>query len=363
MIKAGILGCTGMVGQKFIELLKDHPLFYVGALGASERSEGKVYENFWRQTTQCPDSVRDIVVTLCDPELFKGCGVIFSALDPSVAGSVEIEFAYHGFPVFSNARNHRRDRTVPILVPYVNADHIHMVDHQIKNIYTGGFIVTNGNCSSTGLTIALKPLYDEFGISKVSVVTMQAVSGAGYPGVSSLDMIDNIIPHISGEEGKLEYEPLKILGVRTDDGVSLANMTISAQCNRVGVTDGHTACVSVELKTGNVTLQDIHSTLSNYTSPIHHFNNPLASHHPIHVTRQVGRPQPRLDRMRGNGYTVTVGGIRECKVIGENGGFKFTLCSHNTIIGAAGGSIMNAELAYTENYIKPDFVDKDSDAV
>jgi len=210
VLKAGILGATGTVGQRFIDLLRNHPWFVVHTLGASESSAGKTYKQAasWKLASQIPDAVQKMVVVSCDPKHFSGCDVIFSALDASVAGDIEASFASSGFAVFSNARNFRYDAHVPILVPYVNADHLDIIPHQrtAKN-FKQGYIVTNANCSSTGLVVALKPLVDKFGVDKVLVFTMQAISGAGYPGVASLDITDNVVPYISGEEPKMELEP------------------------------------------------------------------------------------------------------------------------------------------------------------
>eukprot|EP01117_Protostelium_nocturnum_P018110 TRINITY_DN7509_c0_g1_i1.p1 TRINITY_DN7509_c0_g1~~TRINITY_DN7509_c0_g1_i1.p1 ORF type:complete len:355 (-),score=95.91 TRINITY_DN7509_c0_g1_i1:35-1099(-) len=351
VISVGILGCTGTVGQRFIVLLQDHPYFKINFLGASERSAGKKYSDIvrWKLTSPIPASVSDLQVLPCESKHFAGCQVIFSALDSSVAGPFEEEFASNGFKVFSNAKDHRMDLDVPILIPYVNPDHISIIKQQQKNRgweEKGGFIVTNANCSSTGLVIALKPLLDKFGIEKVNVITMQAISGAGYPGVPSLDIIDNVVPFISGEEDKLETEPNKILASLTDDCKAFgdAGMIISAQCNRVPVIDGHTECVSVSLKK-KANLEDIIQCFQSFTSTS--TSLPSSPSSPLQVFLQNDRPQPRLDRDIGRGYTSSVGRIRPCKLFD----YKFVLLSHNCVIGAAGGSILNAELAVEKGFI------------
>jgi aspartate-semialdehyde dehydrogenase len=346
-IKVGILGCTGIVGQRFIELLYNHPLFIITKLGASPLSAGKSYRNVvhWKLIQACPESIMDILVEECLPRNFDGCTLVFSALDSSVAEGLEETFAAAGFPVFSNAASHRCDIDVPIIVPYVNAFHMSIIDHQRKQRgYGKGFIVTNANCSTVGLAVALKPLMDHFGVDGVFVTTMQAVSGAGYPGVPSLDITDNIIPFVSGEEPKLESEANKILGGCTGTRFNAAEFSISAHCNRVNVTDGHTLCVSVKLK-NHATVCDIKKVLKGYKSVTGVLpSTPTAC---IYIAEETDRPQPRLDRIRGGGYTITVGRIRPCPILD----IKFVVCSHNTILGAAGGSILNAELAYGKGYL------------
>jgi len=246
------------VGQRFVQLLESHPWFNIRTIGASERSSGKRYGEVvhWILPSPIPSQISDYNVVECDPKNFSGCDLIFSALDASVAGTVEENFAKADFPVFSNSRNHRYDNDVPIVIPAANAEHIDVIERQRKaRGYKKGFIVTNANCSSTGLVVVLKPLLDTFGLKKVHVVTLQAISGAGYPGVSAYDIYGNVIPYISGEEEKLQMEPLKILGQlraeSSSDGTSEfvnANFTVSAQCNRVPVIDGHTECVSLEFE-------------------------------------------------------------------------------------------------------------------
>lgn len=326
-ISIGVLGATGSVGQKFVELLKDHPWFEIASLCASERSVGKRYREAtnWFQGSELPARIGDMVVTACEPTM--DCRIVFSGLDSEVAGSIEEAFARSGYVVVSNSKNHRMDADVPLLIPEVNPEALELVRGQA---FGKGMIVTNPNCSTIGLVMALKPLVDRFGVEAVSVVTMQAVSGAGYPGVASLDIVDNVIPFIGGEEGKMESEPLKILGVP---------MTISATCNRVAVIDGHTQCVSMRLKSP-ATADEIIRAWESYRGEPQTLDLPLAPTHPIHYFHEDHYPQPRKQRMLDKGMAVVIGRLRACPILG----WKFTLLSHNTIRGAAGGAILNAEL-------------------
>lgn len=382
-IKVGLLGCTGVVGQQFIRLLHNHPWFELSVLGASERSAGQKYTDActWKLPSDIPQSIIHKPVVTCEPNNFTVCSAVFSALDSSVAGDIELSFAQSGYSVFSNARNWRYDNTIPILVPYANSSHIHSITEQQNRFQfkqKSGYIITNANCSSTGLVVALKPLLDKYGIQSVHVVTMQALSGAGmltyytllyicvseyiltyyhllylrigYPGVSSLDIMDNIYPYISGEEEKMEMEPQKILGkldtTQHNTFVS-AEFNVSAMCNRVPVIDGHTECVSIKLNKSYNSIDDIIQCLQSYTSECQLLQLPSAATTPLYVHTNNIRPQPRLDRDHSNGMCVTVGRIRKCNLYD----IKFNLVSHNTVIGAAGGSILNAELAYAKGYI------------
>lgn len=344
-INVGILGVTGTVGQRFVSLLANHPWFKIHTIGASKRSAGNAYGKIvkWKLTAKLPDNIKTTPIVTCTPSEFTGCRIIFSAMDSSVAGPIETDFAAAGFAVFSNAKNHRYDSDVPILLPHANADHLNIIKHQKSYSNGKGFIVTNANCSSTGLAIALAPLHKAFGLERLFVVTLQAISGAGYPGVASLDILDNVVPYISGEEPKLEMEPQKILGTCTESSIQPADFTVSAMCNRVAVVDGHTECVSIKFRTPT-TLEQVQETLSNHTSEAQQMKLPSAPSAPIFVFAEdePTRPQPKLDRDLEDGYVVTVGRVRECNLLD----YKFTLCSHNTVIGAAGGSILNAELAY-----------------
>lgn len=335
-IPVGILGATGAVGQKFIELLANHPWFEVTALAASEQSKGKNYKEAarWFMATPIPELVADMPVESCEPNL--PCKVVFSGLDASVAGEVEENFAKAGYIVVSNSRNHRFDPYVPLLVPEVNSDHLEQVKYQQ---FGKGMIVTNPNCSTIGLVIALKPLLDTFGIEAVHVVTMQAVSGAGYPGVASLDILDNVVPYISGEEDKVEREPLKIFGTHSDGQIEACQMQISAQCTRVPVLDGHTECVSIKLK-NKASKEQIKSVWQSFKSTPQELNLPMAPLHPVYYFEEENYPQAKLHRNLDKGMAVSIGRLRECPLFD----YKFVLLSHNTIRGAAGGAILNAEL-------------------
>lgn len=346
MIRVGILGATGAVGQTFVRLLDGHPTFEVAALAASERSAGKPYREAcnWTQDQPMPEAVRDLMVLACEPGAMD-VDLVFSGLDASVAGDVEKAFARAGVPVVSNARNHRMDPDVPLLVPEINADHLALVRQQDWGA-EGGFIVTNPNCSTVGLVVALKPLHDAFGVEAAHVVTMQALSGAGYPGVPSLDALGNVVPHIGGEEDKLATEPRKILGTLSDGAIAPAEVTISAQCNRVPVIDGHTECVSVRLA-GAPSAAEVERVLREWQSPLAGRDLPTAPERPLVVVDGTG-PQPRRHVHLGGGMTVTVGQIQDCPVLGV----KFVVLSHNTVRGAAGGALLNAELLVADGLVR-----------
>jgi len=333
-IPVAILGATGSVGQRFIELLANHPWFEIVALAASERSVGKLYSQAvnWLLPTPLPHSIAVMEIVPCEPTM--SCKLVFSALDSSVAGKIETRFAEAGYLVVSNASNHRMQPDVPLLIPEVNSNHLALIHHQEH----GGSIVTNPNCSAIGLTLALKPLYDRFGIDAVHVVTMQAISGAGYPGVASMDIMDNVIPYISGEEDKLENEPLKILGTLVDGIIHPAKFKISASCNRVPVSDGHTECVSIKLKT-KASREDVLHAWRAFTSEAQLLDLPLAPKQPIHYVDGDHLPQPKLHRHLDKGMAAVVGRLRPCSLFD----FKFVVLSHNTIRGAAGGAILCAE--------------------
>jgi len=335
-IPVAILGATGSVGQRFVQLLAQHPWFEIAALAASERSVGKKYSEAvrWLMPTPLPAAVASMAVQACDPNL--PCRIAFSGLDANAAGEIETEFARAGKFVLSNAKNHRWDPNVPLMVPEVNASHLELVRHQD---FKGGAIVTNPNCSTTGLVIALKPLLDRFGLREVQVVTMQALSGAGYPGVPSLDILDNVIPFIGGEEEKLQKEPTKILGKLNDRGIQLLDVTISAQCNRVAVFDGHLECVSVRLDKKS-TEEELKSVWREFSAEPQKLNLPMAPEHPIYYFEEENYPQPRLHRDLDKGMAVSIGRLRKDNLMD----YKFVLLSHNTIRGAAGGAILNAEL-------------------
>ncbi|PAP77039.1 aspartate-semialdehyde dehydrogenase [Rubrivirga marina] len=344
MLRAAVLGATGAVGQTFVRLLTRHPLFEIVSLVASERSAGKPYREAarWLQSEPLDGRIGDLVVEGVDaaPE----ADVVFSGLDASVAGDVEADWARRGYAVVSNARNYRMDPTVPLLVPEVNPDHLALVDRQDWG--SGGFIVTNPNCSTVGLVMALAPLHQAYGVQAVHVVTMQALSGAGYPGVASLDALGNVVPFIGGEEEKMATETKKLLGTLTEAGVEGADVTVSAQCNRVPVMDGHLEAVSVRLG-GSPSAADVAETLRSWTSPLAGRGLPTAPEAPLLVTDDPTAPQPRTHVHLGGGMTVTVGRIQDCPVLGV----KFVVLSHNTVRGAAGGAILNAELLHAEGRI------------
>ncbi|KXN65302.1 aspartate-semialdehyde dehydrogenase [Conidiobolus coronatus NRRL 28638] len=354
--KVGILGATGTVGQRFISLLEDHPQLVVHKLGASSRSSGKPYYQSvrWKMTVPIPEGVKNLVVEECVPEAFKDCDVVFSGLDSSVAGQIEKAFTEADLAVFSNAKNYRQDPQVPLVVPTANPEHLDFIPNQkqIRNL-NKGFLVTNANCSVTGLAVVLRALENAFGpISQVIITTLQAISGAGYPGCSALDLIDNVVPFIGDEEDKIELEPLKILGGVHSDGQQfqhLSHMTVSASVNRVPVVDGHTEAVSIKFASGNKpTPQQIIDALDQYRTECQDLGCFSAPEKAIVVSLDEDRPQPRLDRMNGKGNAVTVGRIRECPIFDV----KFTLLVHNTILGAAGSSILNAEIAIAKGYLQ-----------
>lgn len=335
-IPVGILGATGMVGQKFIELLVEHPWFEIVALAASDRSSGKKYGQAMRWMMELPlqNYISEMVVRSCEPDM--PCRIVFSGLDSDVAGEIETKFANAGYVVISNSRNHRMDPDVPLLIPEVNSAHLDLVKSQK---YGKGMIVTNPNCSVIGLATALKPLIDHWGIEQANVVTMQAVSGAGYPGVPSFDILDNVIPFISGEEDKVETEPLKILGRIDNQGIKPYQMKISAQCNRVAVMNGHMECVSVKLRKKALADEIIRSWMEFSAEP-QELGLPSAPQTPIIYLTDERHPQPKIHRLLEKGMAVSIGRLRPCPLLD----WKFVLLSHNTIRGAAGCAILNAEL-------------------
>ncbi len=335
-IPVGILGATGSVGQKFIQLLADHPYFEVSEVAASDRSAGKNYAQTvnWFLETPIPENVAELEIKPCQADL--KCKTVFSGLDSSVAGEIETQFARAGYTVISNSKNHRMDDEVPLLIPEVNAAHLALLSG--KRPYPGQ-IVTNPNCSVIGLVLALKPLHDAFGLEQVNVITMQALSGAGFPGVASLSITENVIPYIAGEEEKMEKEPLKILGKLEKNSVHFADFIISAQCNRVAVLDGHLETVQVKLK-HQAREQDIIDCWNKFKAEPQELNLPMAPLQPIRYFERVDYPQPRLHRNIDKGMAVSVGRLRPCNIFD----YKFVMLSHNTIRGAAGGTILCAEL-------------------
>ena len=342
-IPVAVLGATGMVGQRFIELLQEHPWFELVALGASDRHGGRPYgeSTTWRLSgSDMPASVAALPVVACQPEAMPGVKIVFSALPGEIAGEIELAFARAGVAVFSNAKNHRMAADVPLLIPEVNADHIAAVVQQRKLRNWSGSIVTNANCCATPLVMALKPLQQAFGVSKVLVTTMQAISGAGYPGVPSYDIVDNVIPYIGGEEAKLESETLKMLGSWGEGrGFADAPMVVSAHCNRVATREGHLECVSVELERP-ADPEEIIAAWENFVPEPQQLKLPSAPEQALLYRREIDRPQTLRDRDAGKGMTVTIGRLRRCPILTH----KFVILCHNTIRGAAGGSILNAEL-------------------
>jgi aspartate-semialdehyde dehydrogenase len=345
-MEVGVLGATGMVGQQFVNQLAGHPWFEITWLAASERSEGKRYADAapWRLDTPMPDGMADRAVEPATPGV--GPRLVFSALDAGVAGELERAFAEAGHVVVSNARNHRMDPTVPLLVPEVNAEHLALLRGQAKLRGGRGAIVTNPNCSTVVLTLALAPLRP-FGLRSCLVSTMQAVSGAGYPGVASLDILGNVIPFISGEEEKIETEARKILGALVGEAVEPHPVKVSAHTNRVPVVDGHTETVSVALE-GKPSFSELRAAFEGFKGPPQRLGLPSAPERPILYLDQPNRPQPRFDAGRGRGMTVSVGRLRPCPVLD----WKLVALGHNTVRGAAGAAVLNAELMRAEGLLE-----------
>jgi len=345
-IPVGILGATGIVGQRFVQMLEHHPWFEVAWLAASDRSEGRPYAEAarWRLKTAIPDRVAKLTVAPAAPD--GAPKVIFAALDASIAAELEPKFAEAGCAVVSNSSALRMAKDVPLVIPEVNAGHVKLIESQAWRKKSGGFVVTNPNCSAIGLVLALAPLDHQFGLETVMAVTMQAVSGAGYPGVASLDILGNVIPYIAKEEEKMEEETLKLLGSLNGAGVVPGKFTMSAQCNRVAVEDGHTESVSVRLK-AKTKPEDMIAAWNAYTAEPQKLGLPSAPDQPVVYLQANDRPQPRFDADRGAGMTTTVGRLRPCKVLD----WKFTVLSHNTIRGAAGAALLNAELLKAQGYL------------
>lgn len=341
--RVGILGATGTVGQRFVQLLENHPQFEITALAASDRSAGKTYLQAtpWKLATPMPESAKEIVVSPIEPPL--ECDLIFSSLPSSVARETEEKFARAGYPVISNSSSFRMDEDIPLLIPEINFAHLDLIERQQqKRGFDQGFIVTNPNCSVITFAPPLAAIDRAFGIDSAIVTTLQAVSGAGYPGVPSLDITDNVFPYISGEEPKLETEAQKILGAFSNGRIEKADFALSAQCFRVNVTDGHTAAVRIKLKRA-ATLEDLKQAMIDFPRlDLHSSPKPF-----IYVCDEPDRPQPRLDRDRGNGMSITVGRFYPDNVFD----YRFVCLSHNTIRGAAGAAILNAELLIDKNLI------------
>jgi aspartate-semialdehyde dehydrogenase len=347
----GILGATGMVGQRYIQLLENHPWFEVTWLAASDRSSGKSYGEAakWRLDTPLPQRIAKMTVSPAEPE--GAPKIIFASVDAAIAREMEPKFASAGCAVLSNSSAFRMAPNVPLVIPEVNAEHLHLIEEQASRKDSGGYMVTNPNCSTIGLVLALKAIEERFGIEQIFVTTMQAVSGAGYPGVASMDILDNVVPYIGSEEEKMEAETLKLLGRLEGKSVVPLHAMITAHCNRVPVVDGHTECVSIKLgnKLGRpAKLEDILAAWAEF-KPLAGMDLPFAPEQPVEWVGQNDRPQPRLDRNRGNGMTVTVGRLRPCNLLD----WKFVLLSHNTVRGAAGATILNAELLASLRKLEP----------
>jgi aspartate-semialdehyde dehydrogenase len=334
--RVGILGATGTVGQRFAQLLEGHPQLEITALAASDRSAGKPYSEAcaWKLQGSIPENVRDIVVQPIEPPL--DCDLVFSSLPSNIARETEEAFARAGYPVVSNSSSYRMDEDVPLLIPEINADHIGLIERQKENRgFTKGFIVTNPNCAVISFAPPLAALHKKFGVESCVVTTLQAISGAGYPGVASMDIADNVLPYIAGEEPKVEIEAQKILGVFADGAIRKADFPVSAQCFRVNVVDGHMVSARVSLKQ-KATLEEVVEAMRSMPSLDLH-SSPARF---IEVTDEPSRPQTRLDRDNGNGMTITVGRVFPDTVFD----YKFVSLSHNTVRGAAGCAVLNAEL-------------------
>lgn len=359
--KVGILGATGMVGQNYIKLLENHPWFEITYLGASANSAGQNYEasvfGRWQMNTDIPQNVKKIIIedVLDTKKIIGKCDFVFSAFempDKNIIKEIEEKYASLGLPVISNASANRWTKDVPMLVPEINSSHLNLIKTWQKNHNTKkGFIVVKSNCSIQSF---LSPIYaleqSGYKIKKIMVNTLQAVSGAGYPGVASLDMIDNIVPFISGEEEKTQEEPLKILGQLNNKGeiIDRKDLSISATCTRVPVTDGHTAIVNILFDKKKPSKEEIIKIWTNFKSDPQKLNLPFAPTRPIIYKKEENRPQPKKDRNTDKGMAVTIGRLRECNIFD----YKFVALSHNTVRGAAGGGILTAELLVKKGYIK-----------
>ena len=345
MIEVGVLGATGMVGQQFIALLAQHPWFKVTWLGASGRSAGKAYRDAaaWRLPSSLPEDVAALDVDAATPG--RAPKLVFSGLDSSVAGDIEGAFAQAGHFIISNSKNYRMEADVPLLIPEINADHLALLERQAAGRGWKGRIVTNPNCSTVVLSMALAPLR-QFGLTKVMITTLQAISGAGYPGVPSWDILGNVIPFIDGEEHKIETETKKILGCLGPQQVEPHPVTLSASTTRVAVQNGHTESVSVGFEQ-HPSEEAVIAAFNDFTGRPQQLKLPSAPSQPVVYLRERNRPQPALDVDRGSGMTVTVGRLRPCPILG----YKFIALGHNTIRGAAGAAILNAELMHKEGLL------------
>ena len=341
-IPVGILGATGLVGQRLVERLVGHPWFRLVAVGASERSAGRPYREAvrWSLGSDVPEAAGDLQVRPCVPDALRDCALVLSALDAAAAGPIETAFVAAGIPVLSNSSAHRMQPHVPLLVPEVNAAHLDVLGGRTP-------LVTNPNCSVTGLALALAPLHRAFGIRRVVVATLQALSGAGLEGPRGTDVLDNVIPFIAGEEEKIETELGKILGHAGAGAIEPASLRVSAHCHRVSTLDGHLEAVSVELERPPVA-EEAAEAMRSFRGDVAGLGLPSAPQRPLIVRAEPDRPQPRLDRLAGGGMSVTVGRVRPCPVLS----LRFELLSHNTVRGAAGGALLNAELLHARGLVR-----------
>ncbi len=345
MTKVAVLGATGSVGQIFLQLLDRHPWFKVSAVAASDRSAGQIYREAvtWHSPTQIPEDLAELEIAPIEPKAFDDVDLVFSALPADVAKKTEERFAKAGYFVVSNASAHRLDRDVPLLNPEVNCDHLRLVEQQQRQRKWSGAIITSPNCSATILTLSLKPIQDAWGIKRVLVSTMQALSGAGYPGVASLDILDNVIPFIPNEEEKVEVETVRILGAPEKP----ADFKISASCHRVATSDGHLEAVFVETER-SADPESVKAAMENFVGEPQRLNLPSAPPKPLVLKPDENRPQTRLDRMEGDGMAVTVGRVRSDDALN---GVKYIALGHNTIRGAAGCAVLNAEYLKAMKYL------------
>jgi aspartate-semialdehyde dehydrogenase len=345
-LPVGILGATGIVGQRFIQMLEHHPWFEVAWLAASDRSEGRPYGEAarWRLKTGIPANVSKMTIAPARPQ--GAPKIIFAALDASIARDLEPQFAEAGCAVVSNSSALRMQSDVPLVIPEVNGDHIQLIETQAWRRRSGGYVVTNSNCSAMGLVLALAPLHRAFTLEAVMAVTMQAVSGAGYPGVASLDILGNVIPYIANEEAKMEEETQKLLGTLNGSRVDSAPFAMSAQCNRVAVEDGHMESVTIRLKR-KAQADEMIAAWNDFRGEPQRLGLPTAPKQPVLYMCAPDRPQPRFDVDLGAGMTTAVGRLRKCNVLD----WKFTVLSHNTIRGAAGAALLNAEFLKARGYL------------
>jgi aspartate-semialdehyde dehydrogenase len=348
--QVGVLGATGAVGQKFIRLLDNHPWFSVKVLGASKRSAGKTYKQaaHWIEKTEQPSAAAELEVKACNPSEFEDVDFVFSGLDSSVAGDIEKNFAEAGIPVISNAKNYRMHDQVPLLVPEVNPDHAELIKKQSFDPNGNGWIVTNPNCVSVPLSMSLRPLHDAFGIDSLIVTSMQSVSGAGYPGVSSMDIVANVVPHIGGEESKVQTEATKVLGTLSGNSINFNDFSIQATAVRVPTIEGHLLSVSVKLKNAPSSIEEAEQAFTDWKNPIADLDLPSSPENPVRLYKENRYPQPRLHADREGGMQTAVGRLRKGTVMD----LGYVTMAHNTIRGAAGGAILNAELLAAKGYIR-----------